>query len=193
MSAALGPASASRSLAIRGECGPDEQTSGLAGICFPKKTDFRSVSDAEVREVVDCPDARSRNALLLPHAGRGARRSLLASPKNNLRRARCVHPHRMLSEPPSPSRRPLPAAPTARELRLAPPGERCHDGPNGDSSQFRLRSASRKRGFCHIAPSFMEGVVLRNGSEVVGFRRLVMNSVPGDLFARILCRKAQDN
>ena len=45
------------------ELGPDEHTNGLAGVCFPKKTDFRLISDSEVQEVEDRPDARPRKAL----------------------------------------------------------------------------------------------------------------------------------
>ena len=43
--------------------GPDEHANRLTGVCFPKKTDFRSISDAEVREVENRPDARPRKAL----------------------------------------------------------------------------------------------------------------------------------
>ena len=48
------------------ECGPDEHVNGLAGVCFPKKTDFPSISDAEVQEVGEVsldpvPEGERRN------------------------------------------------------------------------------------------------------------------------------------
>jgi len=45
------------------ERGLNEHTNGLVREYFPKGTDFRLVSDAEVRQVQDRPNARPRKAL----------------------------------------------------------------------------------------------------------------------------------